>query len=128
MRKCKQICIFAVLKEYPMIIDIQFLPEADAFLKSLPEKAQKKISAVLFRVSQGGLNPSDFKKLGESGIWEFRASWNGMCYRLLAFWDEKTKSLIIATHGFIKKSQKTPKSEIERAKQIRQRYYNSNNS
>jgi phage-related protein len=31
---------------------------------------------------------------------------------------------VVATHGFIKKSQKTPKAEIERAKKIRTEYFN----
>ncbi|MCF8338884.1 MAG: type II toxin-antitoxin system RelE/ParE family toxin, partial [Bacteroidales bacterium] len=43
-----------------------------------------------------------------------------MQYRLLAFWDrsDHKDTLVIATHGFIKKSQKTPKSEIDRAIRI----------
>ena len=39
-------------------------------------------------------------------------------------WQETTrKSLVIATHGIIKKTQKTPKKEIAKAERIRQEYF-----
>ena len=40
--------------------------------------------------------------------------------RLLAFWNktEKEETLVVATHGFVKKTQKTPKGEIEKAKKL----------
>ena len=50
----------------------------------------------------------------------------GNAYRLLAFWDKNTKSLIVATHGFNKKTQKTPKAEIEHAIKIMNEYYSNN--
>lgn len=48
-----------------------------------------------------------------------------MQYRLLAFWDKVngTDTLVIATHGFIKKTQKTPSKEIAKAEEIRTRYF-----
>ena len=48
-------------------------------------------------------------------------------YRLLAFWDKVngTDTLVIATHGFIKKTQKTPPKEIAKAEEIRTRYFNA---
>ncbi|MCM1311642.1 MAG: type II toxin-antitoxin system RelE/ParE family toxin [Roseburia sp.] len=45
-------------------------------------------------------------------------------YRLLAFWDKDTGNLVIATHGFVKKTQKTPDSEIAHAEALRKKYYN----
>jgi phage-related protein len=48
--------------------------------------------------------------------------YNKIAYRLFAFWDENENSLIIATHGIIKKTNKTPKKEIEKAKQLRAEY------
>ena len=66
-------------------------------------------------------DPELFKKLNEN-IWEFRTKFLTKHIRLLAFWDktEKSETLVIATHGFIKKTQKTPKSEIEKAERIRE--------
>jgi len=74
-------------------------------------------------VSLGVMDTRIFKKLSESGIWEFRAEYENNEYRLLAFWDKKKSSLVVATHGFDKKTQKTPKSEITHAEKIRDEYY-----
>ena len=57
------------------------------------------------------------------GIWEFRAEYGSNEYRLLSFWDKTTASVVIATHGFDKKSKKTPKNEIDHAEKIRDKYY-----
>lgn len=48
-----------------------------------------------------------------------------MAYRLFAFWDKDGETLVIATHGLVKKSQKTPKREIEKAERIRIGYFES---
>ena len=47
--------------------------------------------------------------------------------RLLAFWDktDDKKTLVLATHGFIKKVDKVPAKEIERAINIRTKYFDS---
>jgi hypothetical protein len=46
---------------------------------------------------------------------------------LLAFWDKETEieTLVFATHGFVKKVDKVPKNEIERAINIRTKYFES---
>ena len=64
-----------------------------------------------------------FKKLENTEIWEFRTLYNSVCYRLLAFWDTDEDTLIIATHGIIKKTQKTPAKEIAKAENIRSEYF-----
>jgi phage-related protein len=48
-----------------------------------------------------------------------------MTYRLLSFWDTVNETLVIATHGFVKKTQKTPEKEIAKAEYIRNIYFNS---
>ena len=65
-----------------------------------------------------------FKKLKDE-IWEFRTLYNRTHYRIFAFWDteDKTKTLVLATHGIIKKTDKTPLKEIEKAEQIRLKYF-----
>jgi phage-related protein len=42
----------------------------------------------------------------------------------MAFWDPTKKSLFICSHGFVKKTQKTPNSEIEKALKFRKKYLN----
>jgi phage-related protein len=79
--------------------------EALEFIQSLPAKAQDKIISNV-RKSSILLDPKFFKKL-EKEIWEFRTRFNNIQYRLLAFWDNTSETLVIATHGFIKKTQKT---------------------
>lgn len=101
---------------------------ARVFVSSLPEKAQKKITYNLLKVEGGEINKELFKKLENSEIWEFRTLFNGICYRLFAFWDTDTQTLVIATHGIVKKTQKTPKKEIEKAEKIRQEYFNDKNN
>ena len=74
--------------------------------------------------SKYALDKELFKKLGNTDIWEFRTLYNGIAYRLFAFWDSDIKALVIATHGYIKKkTQKTPQKEIEKAIAIRKQYY-----
>ena len=70
------------------------------------------------RVAGGEKNRELFKKLENSEIWEFRTLHNGIAYRLFAFWDTDAQTLVVATHGIIKKTQKTPKKEIARAETI----------
>ena len=59
----------------------------------------------------------------KSEIWEFRTLYNGIAYRLFAFWDTEEKTLVVATHGIIKKTQKTPSKEIAKAEAIRKEYF-----
>lgn len=108
-------------------IRIAFMDMAREFIDSLPEKAQKKITYNLLKVEGGEMNRELFKKLDDSEIWEFRTLFNGISYRLFAFWDTEIEALVIATHGIIKKTQKTPKKEIEKAEAIRNEYFNAKN-
>lgn len=104
---------------------ILFSEEVDKFLQSLPEKAKVKILYNINLVTYGRLDSTLFKKLSGTEIWEFRTLFGGIAYRLLAFFDTRNQALIITTHGFIKKSQKTPDNEILRANKIRDEYFNS---
>ncbi len=108
-------------------IRIALMDMAREFIDSLPEKAQKKITYNLLKVEGGEMDRELFKKLDNSEIWEFRTLFNGISYRLFAFWDTEIEALVIATHGIIKKTQKTPKKEIEKAEAIRNEYFNAKN-
>lgn len=66
-----------------------------------------------------------FKKLENTNIWEFRTLYDGICYRLFSFWDTEQSTLIIATHGIVKKTQKTPRKEIDKAEKIRKQYFDN---
>lgn len=102
---------------------IKFWGDAIEFLESLPEKDRNKIIQNL-EYSSLRNDKELFKKLNEE-IWEFRTLYNKKTYRMLAFWDKENpqKTLVVTTHGFIKKTKKTPKAQIKRAKQIRKIYF-----
>lgn len=48
-----------------------------------------------------------------------------IAYRLFAFWDIESDTLIVATHGIIKKTQKTPSKEIAKAEKLKEIYFNN---
>jgi phage-related protein len=102
--------------------EIDLLPEAVTFIENLDEKTREKIFYNI-KKSQTSNNNELFKKLSEN-IWEFRTLYNGKAYRLFSFWDKSksTETLVIATHGILKKTQKTPPKEIKKAEEIRKGY------
>lgn len=102
---------------------IVLLEEARIFIQDIPKQAQKKVLYNIWRVTGGEKNKEIFKKLENSEIWEFRTLYNGIAYRLFAFWDTKKQTLIVATHGIIKKTQKTPQKEIAKAETIMKQYF-----
>jgi phage-related protein len=102
---------------------VELLPEAVKFLEVLDSKAREKIYYNI-RKSQVINDPELFKKLTET-IWEFRTLYNKTYYRLFAFWDKKghEETLVLATHGLIKKTGKTPQGDLDKADRIRQQYF-----
>ena len=124
---CKLFCIFAASKqEEKMDIHVIYLSEAHDFLGDIDQEAKKKILYNVKKVRMGVKDSNIFKKLDDTNIWEFRTKHSGNYYRLLSFWDTRTETLIVATHGFVKKSAKTPKKEILKAEAIRKDYFDNN--
>ncbi|SDH41702.1 Phage derived protein Gp49-like [Dyadobacter soli] len=105
------------------LFEIVILDDALEFLSGLERKHYEKILYNI-RKSQVNADPKLFKKLTDD-IWEFRTLYQGIQYRLLAFWDKSlaTDTLVISTHGFIKKRSKVPDNEIQRAVNIRTKYF-----
>ena len=103
--------------------EVIFLTEARDFLLHLEEKDRDKI---IFNIDKSRFKNDNelFKKL-KAEIWEFRTLYNKTHYRIFAFWDktEKKKTLVLATHGIVKKTGKTPDKEIEKAENIRIKYF-----
>ena len=99
--------------------------EADAFLDTLRQDVKDKIIYNVDKVANGYMDKDLFKKLDDTDIWEFRTLYKGIQYRLLAFWDTDAETLVIATQGFVKKTQKTPRKEINKAEAVRILYFNS---
>ena len=103
--------------------EVILLEEVWEFLDTLEEKAKDKILYNLEK-SKYVNDPKLLKKLDDD-IWEFRSKYRRLQYRLLSFWDktESSETLIVSTHGIIKKTDKIPKSEIEKARQIMKKYF-----
>ena len=99
-----------------------FLEEAHAFIAELDSKTVRKIFYVIDLAEQTN-DPKLLKKIRQD-IWEFRAPYAGQQIRLLAFWDktDNTKTLVVAAHGFVKKTHKVPPNEIARAMRLREKY------
>lgn len=93
------------------------------FIGKLDEKARDKIIYNLNKAKTSN-DPELFKKLSGE-VWELRTLFMKKYYRLFAFWDktDKTETIVISTHALIKKTDKVPKSEIEKAERIRVKYF-----
>lgn len=101
------------------------LAEADKFIEKLNNKSKKKLFFAI-RNAEQNLDPKFFKKLRKD-IWEFKVKYSDRQMRVLAFWDktDKSKTLVVASNGFYKKTQKTPVAEIEKAERIRRKYFDN---
>ena len=102
--------------------EVRFMEPAKDFLDKLDEKSREKILFIVWK-SRETNDPELFKKLSGE-IWEFRTRFKNKQFRLFAFWDKRDSkvTLVIATHGIVKKTQKKPSKEIERAEQLRRDY------
>lgn len=103
--------------------EVRFLEQAKTFIDKLENKTRKKVIFNIWK-SREVNDPELFKKLTEN-IWEFRTKYQKKQIRLFAFWDRTNnkETLVIATHGIIKKVKKTPKKEIEKAERLRMEYF-----
>ena len=60
---------------------------------------------------------------GTDGLYEIRVQQGSDIFRMFCFFDKD--KLVVVTSGFQKKTQKTPKQEIEKALKIKIEYYES---
>ena len=94
------------------------------FLDSHIGKVAQKVTWVLKLIEETPKVPKEyFKKLSPYDIWEVRINFSGNKYRILSFLYEKSQ--LILTHGFIKKTQKTPKNEIDKALAYKEDFLNN---
>jgi len=84
------------------------------FLDELDDRSLAKVIAVFKVIETQSMVPAQyFKKLSGHDLWECRVGIGGMAYRFLGFWNKG--AMIVLTHGFAKKTQKTPEAEIRKA-------------
>lgn len=91
------------------------------FYLSLEVGAQKKIDYVLGMLKLQERVNERFVKFIRDGLYEIRASYNGNIFRAFFIFDEE--NIVMLFNGFQKKTQKTPKSEIDKALKLKEEYY-----
>lgn len=92
------------------------------FIKSLDAKMQAKVLGIISVLQEYGNELREpYSKHLDDGIFEIRAKVGNDITRVLYFFYYDGK--IILTNGFVKKTQKTPKAEITKAKQYRKEYW-----
>lgn len=102
---------------------VEFMNEAAEFIAEQELKSREKI---LFNIWKARTtNDKELLKKLNSEIWEFRTLYRKTYFRLFAFWDktDKQKTIVISTHGIVKKTGKVSNSEIEKAERLRKKYF-----
>jgi len=97
------------------------------FLRAQPIKVQDKIYKVLEIIETYERVPSNYLKaiIGTKGLYEARIKLGSNIWRVFCFFDKG--KLVILLNGFTKKTQKTPKKEINKAINLMNSYYEDKN-
>jgi phage-related protein len=93
------------------------------FYDKQSEKVKEKIDQVLFLITITDKIPRKFfdKIKGYDGLFEIRIEYSGNIYRIFCCFDEG--NLVVLFQGFQKKTQKTPKKELDKAARIKEEYF-----
>ena len=92
-------------------------------MKSQPQKVQDKIFKIIEAIETLERVPSNYLKflVGTKGLYEARIQLGTNIWRVFCFFDND--KLVILLNGFQKKTQKTPKNEIEKALKLMFEYH-----
>ena len=91
------------------------------FYNALDSATQRKLAYVIQYIKTEPRWNEKVVKFIRDGLFELRANHSGNIYRVFFILDNG--NLIILFHGFQKKTQKTPKQEIEKAIKLKDQYY-----
>ena len=91
------------------------------FISTLTPKEREKIDYGLILLKTQDRLPQKFVKHIKDGIYELRTEYNGNIYRTFFIFEQDR--IVVLFNGFQKKTQKTPKYEIEKAIRIKNEYY-----
>ena len=96
-----------------------------SFLSALDDGPKRKILQILRMIQTIDIIPSQFFKHIENtkGLYEIRAELSGNIYRIFCCFDKG--QMIVLFNGFQKKSQKTPRQEIDKAQALMKEYFDS---
>jgi phage-related protein len=94
---------------------------AEEYLRSIDKKLRAKAVRIFMMVEENGPELREpYSKHLDDGIFEIRAKVGSNLARVLYFFIVGKR--VIITHGFTKKTQKTPPEEVNRAKQYRKEF------
>jgi phage-related protein len=104
---------------------VEFENHFSEFLKKQPVKVQNKFFKIINAIETFERVPKNYLKalVGTNGLYEARIQLGSDIWRVFCFFDKG--KLVILLNGFTKKTQKTPKKEIEKALALMQKYYDS---
>ena len=93
------------------------------FYKNLDKKVQLKFQYVFELIKQVDRVPLKFLSpmKGYDGLFEVRVEFESNIYRVFCCFDKGR--LVVLFNGFQKKTQKTPKKEIEKAMRLKNEYF-----
>ena len=94
------------------------------FLDTLSKKVQDKFIWTFELIEDIEKVPKTYFKHIEDGIYEVRVKQGSNIYRIFAFFDDD--KLVLTANGFTKKTQRTPRNQIVKAKKIRAEYEKEN--
>ncbi|MDR9375025.1 MAG: type II toxin-antitoxin system RelE/ParE family toxin [Schleiferiaceae bacterium] len=97
----------------------------ELFFDGLDKKVQSKVLWTFRLIEELDRIPDRYLKhlKNTSGLYEIRVQVGNNIFRFFCFFD--IDNIVVVGHGFQKKTQKTPKREIEKAERIKQAYYDS---
>ena len=97
----------------------------EEFYDTQPEKVKRKILWTFKVIEEIDRVPEVYLKYlkNTTGLYEIRVQVGNNIFRIFCFFD--FDNVVVIGHGFQKKTQKTPRQEIERAEQIKRDYYES---
>ncbi|MBQ2025394.1 MAG: type II toxin-antitoxin system RelE/ParE family toxin [Paludibacteraceae bacterium] len=93
----------------------------ERFFEALSHAEQEKIGYAMLLLKTQHRLPTKWIKHLRDGLYELRIEYNGNIYRIFFIFDEG--NIVVLFNGFQKKSQKTPKNEIDLALILKRCYY-----
>ncbi len=98
----------------------------EEFFKTLDDKTKDKVDEILYFVSILDIIPVKYLKkiVNTKDLYEIRIEYRSNIYRIFCCFDDD--KLVVLFNGFQKKTQKTPKKEIEKAERIMNDYFKQN--
>lgn len=98
----------------------------ERFISTLMPKELIKLNYIISLLETEDRLPVKFIKNIRDGLYELRMEYSSNIYRVFFIFDEG--QIVVLFNGFQKKSQKTPKEEIEKALKIKEAYYGDKQS